>query len=151
MQIDRFSQRLTELFPELARGIARHESNHLSRGDITLPQLWLLERLSRHSPAPMHHLAQFLHISRPATTGLIERLVRQGLVRRSHDTGDRRVVNITITAKGHQTLARIWSQKRRAIAAVFGHISAADRAQYLAILQRVVAALSQTTSRRVSR
>lgn len=143
MQIDRFSQRMIELLPRLIRGISQHESNSLSRGDITLPQLWALEHLARRQGCPMHELAQALGISRPAATGLMSRLITQRLASREHDRQDRRVVRVTISPKGRRILSNIWGQKRRAIAAVFSQLSAADRAQYLAILERVVETLSQ--------
>lgn len=148
MNIHHFSQRMIELLPQLIRGIARQESNDLSRGKITLPQLLALEYLARLSPGegggvPMNALAKHLGSSRPAATGLIDRLIRQGLVRRGDDARDRRVVRVEITANGRKTLARIWEQKRRAFSQVFSQVSPADRRQYLQILERVVGTLAQ--------
>ena len=45
MDIDRFGQRMIALLPRMLRGFARRESNYLSRGKITLPQLGVLEYL----------------------------------------------------------------------------------------------------------
>jgi len=136
-----FSQRMIELLPQLMRGVTRHESNALSRGVITLPQLWAMECVSRRDDCSMHELAATLGISRPAATGLMDRLVANGLARRTGDTADRRVVRVTITAKGRRVVRDIWTQKRRAIAQVFGRLSAQDRADYLRILERVVETL----------
>jgi len=148
MEIEPFSRRMIELLPQLIRGIARHEHNSLSRGAITLPQLWALEYLSRQRDCPMHALARFLGISRPAATGLITRLIAQRLVRREHDAGDRRIVRVQITAKGRRIVTSIWEQKRRAVVQVFGRISPADRARYLRILERVVQTLAQPATSR---
>ena len=144
MDVESFGRRMIELMPHLVRGFARHESNYLSRGEITLPQLWAMEHLSRQPEgSPMHALAKFLHVSRPAATGLINRLIAQRLVRRAHDVvADRRIVRVAITAKGQQILDNIWEQKRRMIVDVFGQISPRDRAQYLSTLERVVSILS---------
>ena len=140
--------------PQLIRGFARQEHNYLSRGEITLPQLWALEYLARRQASsrrcvcPMNELARFLDISRPSATGLIHRLIRQALASRQHDTRDRRVVRVGITTKGLRILKEIWDQKRRTVTAVFGQLSAADRTQYLATLERVVEILHrQGTSR----
>ena len=143
MALDRFGRRMIALLPQLVRGFHRHESNYLSRGEITLPQLWALEHLSRQpGGCPMNALAKFLRVSRPAATGLINRLIAQRLVRRAHDVvADRRIVRVAITAKGQQILDNIWEQKRRMIVDVFGQISPRDRAQYLSTLERVVAIL----------
>ena len=148
MDLPLFGQRMIELLPQLMRGIARHESNSLSRGQITLPQLWVLEHLSRQGQCSMHELALFLGISRPAATGLIDRLLLQDLVRREHDPHDRRIVRVRITAKGQRVVKTIWEQKRRLIVEVFGQLSAHDRAQYLATVERVVDILKTRKSAR---
>lgn len=132
---------MIELLPQLMRGVTRYESNALSRGAITLPQLWAMECLSRRDGCSMHELAAALHISRPAATWLVDRLVAHNLARRTHDRRDRRLVRVTITPKGRRTVRHIWTQKRRAIAHVFGRLSAQDRADYLRILTRVVETL----------
>ena len=142
MEIGAFSRRMVELLPQLGRGIARHEHTALSRGDVTLPQLWALEYVSRQRGGPMHEIARCLGISRPAATGLINRLIARRWVHREHDARDRRIVRITATAAGRRALQDILEQKRRAITHVFGRLSAGDRARYLAILERVVHTLT---------
>lgn len=132
---------MIELLPQMIRGFAQRESNYLSRGKITLPQLWVLEYLSRRESCPMNELARFFCISRPAATGLVDRLLSQNLVGRGGDPQDRRVVRVHLTSKGKRILADIWNQKRRMLVEVFGEISPKDRAQYLSTLERVVAIL----------
>ena len=142
MEIESFGRRMVELLPQLTRGFARYEHNYLSRGQITLPQLWALQHLARQHGCPMNDVANFLGISRPACTGLIDRLLSQGLVRREPDRHDRRIVRVAITAKGQRILDNIWEQKRRMLVKIFGQISPSDRTQYLATLERVVKILA---------
>lgn len=132
---------MVELLPRLMRGVTRYESNALTRGVITLPQLWALESLSRQADVPMHTLASALGISKPAATAVIDRLLAQRFVTRTRDAQDRRVVRAAITPKGRRILATIWAQKRRTIVQVFGRLSVEDRANYLRILERVVETL----------
>ena len=142
MDIDRFGQRMIALLPQMLRGFARRESNYLSRGKITIPQLGVLEYLSTRRERPMNELARHLGVTRPAVTGMVDRLIAQGLVNRQGDLSDRRVVRINLTPKGKRVLDNIWSQKRRMIQEVFGQLSPADRTQYLATLEQVVKILS---------
>lgn len=138
MNLDRFGWRMIELLPQMIREISRRESNYLSRGKITLPQLWVLEYLSRQGSSPMNKVAQYLGVSRPAATGLADRLIAQGLVWRRSDPQDRRIVRVEITPKGTRIVRNIWEQKRKTLLAVFGRISPSDRGQYLATLEKVV-------------
>ena len=143
MDLERFGWRMIELLPQLIREISRRESNYLSQGKITLPQLWVLEALSRQGSSPMNKIAQSLGVSRPAATGLIDRLIAQGLVRRQPDTRDRRIVRAALTAKGSRIVKNIWEQKRKTLMAVFGRISPSGRGQYLNILEKVVQTLRE--------
>ncbi len=143
MDIEEFSKRMIELMPKCIRGFAHHESNYLSRGEITLPQFWTLEYLSRQGGCLMSELADYLKISRPATTGLINRLIAQGLVRREDIERDRRVVKVSVTPKGKKIVSNIWEQKRRTLIKVFSQLSAHDRKQHLLILERVTRILAQ--------
>ncbi len=142
MSPEEFGKRMVELMPRLMRGIARHESNYLSKGKITLPQMWVLEHLSRRNNCPMNKLARSFGISRPAATGLMDRLIAQGLAKRADDPKDRRIVRVSITPKGKRIVSNIWEEKRRTFSAVFGKISENDRTAYLKILERVVETLA---------
>ena len=142
MNIDRFGDRMIELLPQMIRGFAERESNHLSRGKITLPQLWVMEYLSRREKIPMNELARFLRVSRPAVTGMADRMIAQRLISRQADPQDRRVVRMRLTAKGHQILKNIWDQKRQMLVEVFGKISPSRREQYLHTLEQVVQILN---------
>ena len=143
MNIDLFGQRMVDLLPQMMRGFVRRESNYLSRGRITIPQLGVLEQLSRQKETTMHGLASLMGITCPAATGLVDRLIAQGLVSRQGDRKDRRVIRVNLTPKGRRVLDNIWSQKRRMIQEVFGQLSASDRAQYLATLEKVTEILSK--------
>ena len=146
MDLQVFAERMVELIPQLMRGMSRHEHNSFTRGEITLPMLSAMECLARRGASPMHSIAQFLDISRPAATGLINRLIGLQVARREHDANDRRIVRVTLTAKGRKMLTDIWGQKKRTLIDVFGQIAPAQRAQYLQTLEQVVGILQARSS-----
>ena len=141
--IGAFGKRMVELLPRMLRGFARRESNYLSLGKISIPQFNVLELLWREDDCPMNRLAKALGVTRPAATGLVDRLIHQGLAIRRGDPRDRRVVRVSVTPKGRKILSNIWDQKRRMIVSVFGGISPSDRAHYLATLEKVVGILAK--------
>ena len=145
MDVEKFSKRMIELMPQCIRGFSRHEHNYLSRGEITMPQFWVLECLSKCEGRLMSEIADFLGVSRPAATGLIDRLITQKLVRRHAIPDDRRTVKISITPRGREIVKSVWDQKRRTLVKVFSQLSARDRAEYIQIFERVVEILSLST------
>ena len=57
--------------------------------------------------ATVSELAEFLQEQNHSVVGLVERAAQHGLVRRRQDGIDRRVVNVSLTAKGRDILARL--------------------------------------------
>ena len=138
MDIKEFANKVIELFPQIIRGFKQYENNYLTRGEITLPQFWALGYLDCNGRIKMHDLAKHLKISPSATTGLIDRLIAQGLVVRKDDPHDRRIVWIELAVKGRKIIENISKQKTEALIKVFGKISPKDREHYLNILEQVV-------------
>ncbi len=138
MNIEEFASRVIELSPQIIRGFKQYENNYLTRGEITLPQFWALGYLDHHGKSKMNNLAKHLKISPSGTTGLIDRLILQGLVARKADLHDRRIVWIELTAKGRGIIKSISKQKTETLIRVFGKIAPKDREHYLNILEQVV-------------
>ncbi len=141
--LQEFSRTLVDIFTRMIHGFTRRESNYLSMGKIPLPQFSALEYLSRNPQCQMHDLARALNISRPAATGLAERLIRQGLARRTRDAEDRRVVWVAITPKGERILRDIRDQKKKMMVEVFGQIGSQDREHYLRTIKKVLSILEK--------
>ena len=63
--------------------------------------LFVLDRRDGSTPG---EIGRLVHLTSGATSRMIDRLLRAGLVTREHDTVDRRRVNITITPQAHEAL-----------------------------------------------
>lgn len=61
---------------------------------------------SKGGPVSMTDLAAASFISKPNLTTTVDRLCADGLVERSADPGDRRIVNVELTPKGLDFIAR---------------------------------------------
>lgn len=142
MNIEEFAHRVIELTPQMVKGFVQDQHNYLTRGEITLPQFWVLHHLYSNGKSKMNCLAKHLGISPAATTGLVDRLILQKLVAREHDSQDRRIVWIELTSKGKEVLMVIRRQKTQSVSRVFSKVSSKDREHYLKILEQV-ASVSQ--------
>lgn len=133
-----FADRMMELYPRWVRGMARFESNYLSKGVITLSQVWALHYLSRHKECPMSELAGSMKLGLSSVTGMVDRLVKQNLAERRRTENDRRVVFVDISAMGRKVLKQILSQRRKLIVRLFGSLTIRERASYVNILEKLV-------------
>lgn len=90
----------------------------------TLPRFDVLAQLERHGgPVSMGELSRRLMVSKGNVTGLIDRLVRDGLVARSRSPEDRRFQMVELTAAGRAFFARIADEHCRWVAGMMGRLS----------------------------
>jgi len=78
----------------------------------------LLRRLVDDGPARITALAEAEHVSQPAMTAAIKRLVAQGFVSRETDPDDARAVRVAITDQGAKVVAAWREQLARRVADV---------------------------------
>jgi len=81
--------------------------------DLSLTQLRTLAILRTHSPR-MSELADYLGLDRSTVSGLVDRAVARGLVRRTVDDADRRSSRLELTAAGRD-LASIGADEIRSM------------------------------------
>lgn len=85
-----------------------------SEDGLTMPQIRLLWVLRDDDGLPVGALAEHLGVNPSTITGHVDRLVRQGLLRREEGADDRRVVRNFLTERGRKTVAA-----QRHVAGVF--------------------------------
>jgi len=141
--LSRFSEEVVTLFPHIMRSTFRLQTDALGRGTMTLPQYICLDLLHIQGSLKMKDIARSLHVTLPAATGLINRLHAVGLVRRSYDSGDRRIIKISLTEKGKKSIKGVRARRRKIIEKVFENLSDAERSQYLNILRKVKKGLDE--------
>ncbi len=73
--------------------------------NLTVPQLKSLFFISNRGSSSPGRLAAALGVTPPNVTGIVDRLVEQGLVARRESESDRRVLLLGITEKGDAILA----------------------------------------------
>jgi len=104
---------------------------------LTGPQVVALHAIANAGAIGVSDLARRVHLSQPTVTGIVERLVRGGLVERTAPERDRRTAPLRATPLGVQVLASgpsvLHADFRRAI----GDLADWERSMILATLQRV--------------
>ena len=78
-----------------------------SEGGLTLAQLRLLWVLRDEDGLPVGSLAEMLGVNPSTITGHVDRLVKQGLVRREEDSIDRRIVRNYLTNDGRVVVTAV--------------------------------------------
>ena len=137
ISVEQFADRMTAVMRKMARNIMSGERNYLVRGVITLPQLWILQEIADEEKCPMLSLSRNLGLKSSTLTGIMDRVVGLGLVKRLPSESDRRQVLAELTPKGRRILEHIHAERRRSLIDAFGPLSEQERADYLIIIEKV--------------
>jgi DNA-binding MarR family transcriptional regulator len=100
-KIEYASHLLGELIPQVIRGV---QMDFVAEQNVTNLQLLTLISVS-FAPCTMSELAKEMKMSLPRATGIIDRLVKLGLLSRTPDEQDRRVICVALSKKGLELLA----------------------------------------------
>lgn len=93
------------------------------RFDITLPRFDLMAQLER-TPEGMTlgELSRRMMVSNGNVTGLVDRLVSEGLLQRRQSDTDRRAHYVSLTDAGHQAFATMAAEHEDWVADLFGDL-----------------------------
>jgi DNA-binding MarR family transcriptional regulator len=95
--------------------------------DVTLPRFDLLAQLEREKEGlRLGELSKRMMVTNGNVTGLVERLMKEGLIRRETVDGDRRVGVVTLTRAGRAAFARMAAAHEMWLAELFADLTPAD-------------------------
>lgn len=100
-----------------------------------MAHLFLMTMIEKQGPLPMTRVAELIGSGLPTATGIVTRMEEHGLVRREHDTRDRRVVLVSLTDGGIAELQTLHLARRERMAAAISHLSETERAGLLSSIR----------------
>ena len=124
-------------------GVTRSSESHLReflrvKHDTTLPRFDVLAALyRRRDGVTMSELSRMLLVSNGNATAVVDRLEKDGLVRRTQSDQDRRTVFVGLTPEGLAQFEGLASDHERAVDRLFGGLSEADLDALTEILKRM--------------
>ena len=113
------SRAMAELMPNIIRGV---QLDFFIKRGVTQSQFLVLGAIRAYGRCTMSTLARNLHVRMPTMTGVIDRLVRSGHVRRLPKPADRRQVLVELTRDGQEffeaferVIRRRWEEVLRSL------------------------------------
>lgn len=137
--INKLTHEISIMVPKLMKGARR---GLFSKANVTTAQMIMLVSINDYGRCKVKTLAKERGISPPTATGLVDRLVKAGYVKRESDPEDRRVVMVSLTKKGEKIVQDFLSTVRARWKNILIHLTPKEQQQYLNILKKIVAVLS---------
>lgn len=139
---DPLSKRRLKMWIRLL-GVARAAESQLREylrveHGTTLPRFDVMAALyRRRDGATMSELSRMLLVSNGNATAVVDRLEKDGLVRRTASETDRRTVYVALTPEGLRQFERLAADHEREINTLFAELSETDVEQVTALLKRM--------------
>jgi DNA-binding MarR family transcriptional regulator len=111
--------------------------HNMSPGRFTVMMLLYDKIGGRPIPQTPADLAEKAGCTRATITGLVDTLERDGLVTREHDSGDRRMMLVHLTPKGHSAIQEILPGHFKQMAAQMAPLSEHERKTLVRLLNKV--------------
>jgi DNA-binding MarR family transcriptional regulator len=147
-----------QLLWAVAHGLERVSKRMSGEIGVTGPQRLVLRVAGLRPGLSAGDMASVLHVHPSTLTGIVQRLVDQGLLARESDPRDRRRAVLRLTARGRRINAVGRGTVESAVARAIAGVTAGDRAATRRTLQRVASHLepsdadeTRAPSRRVVR
>lgn len=118
------------------------ESRRLTKGlasqfGLTGPQLTVIKLLETFENLSLSSLSERIRAQNSTVTGIIDRMEREGLVRRERSTSDRRVVHIRLSEKGQKLAKQIQVEPMEIFRGALLSLSQADLRDLLRIMNKL--------------
>ena len=135
---EQFTEFMSEALPELISSIMREDTSAVASGQISVPQFWALHHIHKMEQVTVNELATALHRGKSSTSALLDRLSKNGLVRRRRSTNDRRIVNISLSAKGTKLVEQLVENRKAGIRTTYSPLSGTERAFHKNMIEKIL-------------
>ncbi len=113
---------------EIGRVMRSHMMcGHATHAKMNLAEVHGLLLISERPRMTMTELSEALHVSLPSATSLVNRLVKSKLVQRRHDTRNRKLVRLSLTASGKKFLGEQHRRRREMLRNIFGLLTSEEQ------------------------
>jgi len=109
---------------------------------LSSSKVQILRLLSRQDSQTATQLAQYLGVTKPAVSQIIDAMVRRKLVVRKPGKQDRREVALTLTDQGKRSMAAIQRQQRQAVRTALRNVTAGNVKQWTRTVEQIAATVA---------
>lgn len=134
-------------FRELFRVSQRHFQRIEERCGVSGAQLWAMREIDRAPGLTISEMARVLSVHLSTSSNLLDKLQKQGLVRRERRSADQRLVRVYLTAEGKRLLRRAPRPVEGVIPDALGRMPAAALRRLQADLQALLEVASARSVR----
>jgi len=139
-------QAIIDLQRRVDRDRRQLETEEWLRLKLSIGQLKSLFFISNRGQTNLGSLAAALKVTPTNTTGIVERLVKRGLISRTENPEDRRFLVLKTTTRGEQLVSELRQRRSERMREILGRLNDSDIARLKTALNSLVVAIETADS-----
>ena len=105
--------------------------------DLSMQELRVVERLGDAGPTMMKELAEYIILAVNSVTSLVDKLEKQGLLRRVRSSEDRRVVHVELTETGRAAYRAAVDEKLSLLRLMLRGLGPAEQESFMVLFRKI--------------
>jgi DNA-binding MarR family transcriptional regulator len=119
------------------RVVREHAQKRHKRDPFSILQLETLNYVSVNGQPTMKDISNYLCITPPSATSIVNGLVKAGKLERIPDPRDRRIVRLSATAKGKREAGKWYAEKTARMKKIFAVLSEKERGDIVRMFTKI--------------
>ena len=117
--------------------------------DLTNDQHYTLRYINKVGSCTSTELADIFEVKKSAITAIINRIFEKGLIDRTRDENDRRLVYLTLSDKGNELFSKTEERVHKLVESIIGEFSEEEIVQFLKTYGKLNGILQQIKNNKV--
>ena len=138
-----FIREMTKMVPVMLREMSKRNESSLNKMNLPVSNIIVLDVLREKGPSAMGDIARSLGLTMSAATGIVDKMIKNGVVKRERSDTDRRVVKVALLKKGQDICEKVQKMRKDIISDMYSVLSDQERDEYLTILRKVYSNMIQ--------
>lgn len=119
--------------------------------EITSDQYYTLKTIYQNGSCTSTHLAEVFAVKKSAITAIINRMWDKGLIKRTRDENDRRIVYLTLTSQGEEIYYMLEKRIYKLVESFICQFDEAEITQFLKTYEKLNKVLLETKENKVEK
>lgn len=138
---DRYDLRVLRAIRRIIRSADLHSRKLASQHGVTVPQLLCLTQVVGNNGVTVKEIAEEIYVSPSTVVGILDRLERQGWVKRKRSLTDKRVVHVFATEEGTSLVSNSPSPLHEELVVGIREIPESEQAEIAESMEKLVSIL----------
>ena len=104
MEINKKTKELDKIMRDINKYLVEYTKENLKENGLTMPRFLVLWHITKYEPVNMSVLHKKMYMANSTLTVIVDKLVKEELVKRYRNPEDRREVLLELTEKGNNLL-----------------------------------------------